>query len=142
MPRYTCTESTDTISIGSRVASSRARFDLPLAVGPSSAYAVRVTARAAAGGVDEAAGSVGGLVGQQPKNRTRHFFGLASAFHGRQLADARHPAGIAALRMDLGMDHPRPHCVDADAFGGDLLGQAHRKRVDSALRRRVIHIVP
>src|SRR5438876_3959815 len=36
------------------------------------------------------------LVGKQPKNRARNFLGLAAAFQGRRLGDARHPAGIAA----------------------------------------------
>src|SRR5215475_223620 len=46
IPRYTCPESTLTISTGSVSPSAIARRDLPLAVGPRRAKAVRVTARA------------------------------------------------------------------------------------------------
>ena len=53
----------------------------------------------------------------------------------------RHPVGLAAAGMDLGVDDAGAHRIDADAFGGQLFGQPQGKGVDGALAGRVVHIL-
>src|SRR5881394_597549 len=113
-----------TISTGSFSASSSARRDLPLAVGPSSTAAA-LRKLAPAGDVDDRAGGVGGLVGSKPEDGAGDFLGLAGARERRRGADALEPARVAAAGVDFGADHARADGVDADAVAGNFLRQAH-----------------
>src|SRR5882672_3196832 len=106
-----------TISSGSFSARSRARRDLPLAVGPSRTNAVPGKL-APAGDVDDSAGGVRGLVGRDPQNGLGDFLRLAGPREGCRGADALQPARVAAGGMDLGANHSRAYRVDADAVGG------------------------
>src|SRR5688572_8480117 len=99
MPRYTSAESSDTISTGSLSATWIAAADLPLAVGPRSAYAVRAKL-ATAGDIEDRAGDVGGLVREQPQDAARDLLGLAGAGERRDRADALHAPRIAARGVD------------------------------------------
>src|SRR6186997_1810663 len=122
MPRYTSAESSDTISTGSLAATFSASADLPLAVGPRSAYAMRAKL-APAGDVEQRAGDVRGLGGSEPEDGAGHLFGVAATLQRGSGRDALDAAGIAAGGVDLGADHARPHRVHADAFRADFLRQ-------------------
>src|SRR6185503_15792436 len=140
MPRYTSAESSDTISTRCRSATLSASADLPLAVGPRSAYAVRANL-APAGDVEQRAGDVRGLGRGEPEDGAGHFLGIAAALQRRAGADALDAPWIAAGGVDLGADHAGSHGVHADAFSADFLRQADREAVDRAFRRRVVHVV-
>src|SRR4051812_3839585 len=127
----------DTISIGRRSASRAARPDLPLAVGPSSAYA---TGLAPARDVEDRAGDVRRLVGGEPEDRARDLFRAAGARERRARADALGPAGLAARSVNFGQDHARADRIHADALAADFLGEAEREGVDCALGRGVIDV--
>src|SRR3954465_11161692 len=109
-PRYTCAESIDTISRGTRSASASAMWDLPLAVGPSSAYALPATSD-----VEYCPAHIGRFLGCQPKNRPRNLLGLAGTLQRRAGADAVGALRISARGVDVGMDHAGPDGIDADA---------------------------
>src|SRR5436305_6309373 len=109
MPRYTCAESIDTISIEARSASAMASRDLPLAVGPSSANALPATSD-----VEDRPADVRRFAGSEPENRSRDFVRLAGPAERRGGADALGPVGIAARGVDLGADDARPHRIHAD----------------------------
>src|SRR5687767_6078900 len=140
MPRYTSAESSDTISSGSFSAALSASADLPLAVGPRSAYAVRYKL-APARDVQQRSRDVRSLVRGEPHDGARDLVGLSGARQRRHGADALDAAGVAAREMDLGADHARPHRVDADALGAHLLRQADGESVDRALGRRVVDVL-
>src|SRR6185436_10912347 len=118
-----------TISTGSFSASSSARRDFPLAVGPSSTAAA-LRKLATAGDVDDRAGGVGGLVGSEPEDGAGDFLGLARACERRHGADALEAARVAAAGVDLGANHAGAHGVDADAVAGNFLRQAHGEGID------------
>src|SRR6185436_2714544 len=82
MPRYTSAESSDTISTGSLAATFSASADLPLAVGPRSAYAMRAKL-APAGDVEQRAGDVRGFGRGEPEDGAGHFLGVAAALQRR-----------------------------------------------------------
>src|ERR1044071_7076499 len=108
-----------TISSGSFSASSRARRDLPLAVGPRRTTAAFCNLPPA-GDVDDRAGGVRRLVGREPEDGAGTCLGRAGTRERRRVADALEAAGITARGVDLGADHARTHRVDADAVAGDL----------------------
>src|SRR5688500_14957544 len=95
MPRYTCAESRETISSGSCSASSMARRDLPLAVGPR-----RTTAAPgklpSAGDVEQRAGRVRRFVGRQPEDGASDLLRLAVAAERGGAADALQARRVAA----------------------------------------------
>ena len=78
---------------------------------------------------------------QQPENRARDLDRLRAALERHGAAQAIDAPGLAAAGVDLRVGEPRPHGVDADAFGGDLAREPDRERVDRALRRRVIDVL-
>src|SRR6185295_11079175 len=108
-----------TISSGSFSARSRARRDLPLAVGPSRTKAPANLA--AARDVEQRPRGVRRLVREQPEDGARDLLGLAVAAERRGGADPSQPRRVAARGMDLGIDDTGPDRVDADAFTAELL---------------------
>src|SRR5690242_13811386 len=101
MPRYTCAESTLTISIGCERASARASRDLPLAVGPSRAKAAG--GLPASGGIDDRPRRVRGLVREQPEDCARDLVGLAAALHRNAVTQALEAVRLAARGVDAGI---------------------------------------
>src|SRR5262249_16333349 len=89
--------------------------------------------------IDDRAGHVGGLVGQQPEDCLRHLVGRADALHGNGRHDTSDALGRAAAGGNLRVDHARPPGVYGDALGRPLARQAHRKGIDGALGCRVLH---
>src|SRR6186997_1763195 len=116
-----------TISIGYFEASSIARPDFPLAVGPSSAKTADL---AATRDIENRPGRVGRLGREQPKDGARHFFRLAAALHRDAGAQALDAVGLPGVGMDFRVDEAGPHAVDPDAVVGKLLGKADRHGVD------------
>ena len=88
------------------------------------------TCLASAADVDEAAGRVRRIVGEQPDDRARHFDRLAGALHRQRRAEAVGSARLSAARMNLRADDPRTDAVDADALRGDFFRQTDGQRVE------------
>src|SRR5258706_6583417 len=94
-----------TISSGSFSARSRARRDLPLAVGPRRTSAVPAKL-ATAGDVDDRGGGVRRLVGGEPENRAGDFLGLARPRERRGGAPSLPARPAAPGRLGFRADYP------------------------------------
>ncbi len=95
-------------------------------------------ALAAAADVEKRAGDIGRLVGQQPQDSLRHFFGLAGALHGNHGGETLHAIGRAGRGVNFSVDEARAHSVDAHAVAREFLAQAQSHAVDGALGRGIV----
>ena len=101
----------------------------------------RQRASASAGDFDDRAGGVARPLGEQPDDRLADFVGGAGALHRQLRRDLADAVGRAAGGVDLGVDDAGPDRVDADAFAGELLGEADREGLDAALGGGVVDVL-
>ena len=112
------------------------------AAGRGAGHGVRVAlGLSAAGDVEDGAGYVGGLFGEQPEDGGGDLFGLAAALEGDLGFQAIDAVGFAALSVHSGVDEAGADGVDADAFFGDLFGEADGEGIDGAFGGGVVNVL-
>jgi hypothetical protein len=80
--------------------------------------------------IQNRAGDVGGLVGNQPDDRVGNLVRRADPLHRHRSDEALQPIGVAAAGVNFGIDQPGPDGRDANAFRRHLAAETDRKRVD------------